>query len=71
MEKSGSLSWEELALARLKHKVSAKHGLGPKARKKPRKEKTPVDGIFVIFLLYLIFDFFLPLAKFLLRRNEI
>jgi hypothetical protein len=44
LEKEGVLSWEQIALARLKLKVAARHDLGPKARKKPRKEKV-LDGM--------------------------
>ena len=46
MEKEGALNWEQLALSRLKLKVAAKHDLGPKARKKPRKEKAG-EGVFL------------------------
>lgn len=38
LEKEGALSWEQLALTRLKMKVAVQHDLGPRARKKPRKE---------------------------------
>jgi len=44
LEKRGKLTWEQLAISRLKHKVAALHDLGPKTRKKPRKEKTTEEG---------------------------
>jgi hypothetical protein len=48
MMKEGVMTWEQLAQSRLKHNVAAMYDLGPKARKKPRKEKI-VEGIVVMF----------------------
>lgn len=43
LEGRGQLSWRQLALSRFKHKISAKYELGPKARKKPRKDKAGAE----------------------------